>query len=116
MAGDDVLQRLMQTIRDRQQHATPNSYTATLFAGGTQRIGRKVLEEAAEVVQAAAEPGPAGQEHLVREAADLLYHLWVLLAHRDVSLEEVQRELTRREGTSGLEEKASRGAGPPPEG
>jgi len=70
---------------------------------------QKVIEEAAEVVEAAGEAGDEGRQHLVCEAADLLYHLLVMLAHRDVRLEEVEAELARRFGISGLEEKASRG-------
>ena len=65
--------------------------------------------QAAEVVEAAGEPDEAGREHTIREAADVIYHLMVLLALRGVKLEEVERELARRFGMSGLEEKASRG-------
>mgnify|MGYP000497042303 CR=1 FL=1 len=80
-----------------------------MFAGGVPKIGAKITEEAAEVVEAAGEPGSEGQAHLVREAADLLYHLMVLLAHREVRLDEVESELARRFGISGIDEKASRG-------
>lgn len=98
----------MATIESRKANPSEKSYTSQLLAGGTKRIGAKITEEAAEVVEAAGEPGDAGREHLVREAADLIYHLLVLLAHRVSSLDEVEAELARRFGISGLEEKASR--------
>jgi phosphoribosyl-ATP pyrophosphohydrolase len=84
------------------------SYTSQLFAGGLDKIGAKINEEAGEVIEAAREPGDEGRAHLVREAADLLFHLMVLLAQRDTRLDEVEAELGRRFGVSGLEEKASR--------
>ena len=69
------------------------------------------MEEAGEVVEAAGEPGDAGRSHLIYEAADLIYHLFVLMGHRDVKLSEVEAELARRFGLSGLDEKAARGGG-----
>jgi phosphoribosyl-ATP pyrophosphohydrolase len=66
------------------------------------------MEEAAEVVAAASESGEVGQTHLVHEAADLVYHLMVLLAERGVGWQQIGEELARRFGISGLEEKASR--------
>jgi phosphoribosyl-ATP pyrophosphohydrolase len=103
------LDQLEQTIRQRLADGdAAGSYTAKLLAGGVAKIGPKVIEEAAEVVEAAAEPGDAGREHTIREAADVVYHLMVLLASRDVNLGDVESELARRFGMSGLEEKASR--------
>ena len=107
--SDNTLQQLMATIEDRKRGGSGKSYTASLLAGGVNKIGAKITEEAAEVVEAAAEPGDEGREHLVREAADLLYHLLVMLACRDMNLTAVEAELARRFGISGLEEKASRG-------
>lgn len=104
------LDQLEATIRQRQQAGEADkSYTAKLLAGGVAKIGPKVTEEAAEVVEAAAEPDEAGREHTIREAADVVYHLMVLMAARGVELAEVEHELARRFGMSGLEEKASRG-------
>ena len=104
------LDQLEETIRQRQLAGEADkSYTAKLLAGGVAKIGPKVTEEAAEVVEAAAEPDEAGREHTIREAADMFYHLMVLLAVRGVKLDEVEAELARRFGMSGLEEKASRG-------
>ncbi len=95
-------------IADRQQNPSERSYTTRLLSGGVSKIAAKITEEAAEVVEAAAEPGAEGQSHLVREAADLIYHLLVMLACRGTSLREVEVELARRFGISGLDEKASR--------
>ena len=104
------LDQLEQTIAARKAAgATTESYTAKLLAGGIAKIGPKITEEAAETVEAAGEPGEDGRLHTVCEAADLIYHLLVLLAAREVQLSEVEAELARRFGMSGLEEKASRG-------
>ena len=108
MPSEDVFDKLMAVIESRKNEAADTSYTAKLLAGGVERIGAKVTEEAAELVEAAGEAGDAGREHFVYEAADLLYHTFVLLAARDVPLDEVRSELARRFGVSGLEEKASR--------
>jgi phosphoribosyl-ATP pyrophosphohydrolase len=103
-----VLTQLMETIVERKRKRPAKSYTTKLLDEGLPTIGKKVLEEAAEVVEAAGELGSPGQDHTVREAADLVYHLLVLLAWRDISLDQVEAELARRFGISGLEEKASR--------
>ena len=101
----DTLTRLEATIRDRLAASPGDSYVAKLAAAGTQRIAKKLGEEATEAVIAAL----AGDEaELVGEAADVLFHLMVLLAHKGVALEQVLAELERREGTSGLAEKAAR--------
>ncbi len=113
------LQQLQKTILQRQadlsgKHVTETlkiSYTAQLLAGGVQQIGRKVIEEATEVVEAVGHPGKDGRKHTIHEAADLLYHLLVLLTSRNIRLEEVELELARRQGVSGLEEKAMRHSG-----
>jgi phosphoribosyl-ATP pyrophosphohydrolase len=98
----------MAVIEDRRRHPSEKSYTTKLFRGGLQRMGAKLTEEAAETVEAAGETDAAGRAHLIHEAADLVYHLLVLLASRDVKLGDVELELARRFGVSGLAEKASR--------
>ena len=107
--GDDrtaaALDRLFAVIEARQGADPGTSYTAKLLAGGTAAINAKVTEEAAEVVAAALDEGP---EALARESADLLYHLCVLWADAGIRPDDVWAELARREGTSGLAEKASR--------
>ena len=105
---DSVLEQLMNVIRDRQANPSGKSYTTQLLAGGVAKIGGKITEEAAEVVEAASEPGDEGRRHFIYEAADLTYHLCVMLAHRGVQLAEVEAELARRFKMSGLEEKARR--------
>ncbi|WP_425400585.1 phosphoribosyl-ATP diphosphatase [Aeoliella sp.] len=103
------LDQLEQTIAARQAAGdADSSYTAKLLAGGVEKIGKKIVEEAAEVVEAAGEPDEAGRQHTIAEAGDVLYHLMVLMAHRQIKLAEVESELARRFGMSGLEEKASR--------
>jgi phosphoribosyl-ATP pyrophosphohydrolase len=79
-----------------------------LLAGGVPKIGAKIVEEAAELVEAAGEPGQAGHDHFVREVGDLFYHLLVMLCHKKCTLHDVEAELARRFGVSGIEEKASR--------
>lgn len=107
-AHDDIFSRLMEVLERRKSSTAEQSYTASLFAGGVERIGAKINEEASETVEAARESGREGRLHLVNEAADLIYHLLVLLAYRDVSLAEVEAELARRFGTSGHDEKGAR--------
>jgi phosphoribosyl-ATP pyrophosphohydrolase len=102
------LDELEQTIAERSASASASSYTSQLLAGGVEAIGAKVVEEAAEVVEAAGEPGDAGREHFLHEAGDLVYHLLVLMRSKNCSLADLERELARRFGVSGLEEKASR--------
>ena len=99
------LERLAATIDSRRGADPETSWTARLLSRGPTKAAEKFGEEAVEAIVAAA----AGtREELTREAADVLYHLLVLLAARDVALAEVLAELERREGTSGLDEKASR--------
>ncbi|MFV2068375.1 MAG: phosphoribosyl-ATP diphosphatase [Pirellulales bacterium] len=106
--SEAVLERLEAVIRRRRDELPEGSYTTRLVKGGVRAIGAKVAEEAEEVVEAAGEPGVEGERHLVREAADLMYHLLVLLSCRDVRLADVAAELAHREGVSGLAEKAAR--------
>jgi phosphoribosyl-ATP pyrophosphohydrolase/phosphoribosyl-AMP cyclohydrolase len=84
---------LSRTIAARKAHPPEGSYTAKLFAGGVDRIGKKIGEEATEVVIAAKNDDPA---ELVWETSDLLYHTLVLLAEREISLDDVGTELARR--------------------
>jgi phosphoribosyl-ATP pyrophosphohydrolase/phosphoribosyl-AMP cyclohydrolase len=88
-----ALTGLAATIAQRKLTPTPDSYTAALFAGGVDRIGKKIGEEATEVVIAAKN---ADRNELIWETADLLYHTLVLLAQREIELDEVGAELARR--------------------
>jgi phosphoribosyl-ATP pyrophosphohydrolase len=101
----DALHRLEMTAFERRSADPDTSYIASLYARGLPVITRKLGEEATEAVVAAL---CGTDEELVGEAADLLFHLTVLLAAKDIRLARVFDELARREGTSGLEEKASR--------
>jgi phosphoribosyl-ATP pyrophosphohydrolase len=103
----DTLTRLEATIAARRAAASDSSYVAQLHARGLPVIARKLGEEAVETVIAALS---GSTEELTKEAADVLFHLLVLLAEKEVPLADVLAELDRREGTSGLAEKASRGA------
>ncbi len=105
-SDSDILNRLYATIESRKGADADSSYTAKLFAAGLPKIAQKFGEEAVETVIAGAS-GDA--EHTVRESADLLYHLLVLWAATGVAPDDVWAELRRREGTSGIAEKASRG-------
>jgi phosphoribosyl-ATP pyrophosphohydrolase len=96
------------TIAARAANPSDKSYTSQLLTGGAPKIGAKIVEEAAEVVGAAGEVGDAGREHFIREVGDLVYHVLVMMRLRECSLADVEAELARRFGVSGLEEKASR--------
>ena len=111
----EPINRLMQTLQDRAKSRPAGSYTTKLMEGGAEKIGSKIREEADELIEAATEPGDAGREHFIYEAGDLIYHTLVMLAWRGVDLDEVAQELARREGTSGLVEKASRNSSKPSE-
>jgi len=104
----EALEALEQVIAARKGGDPTRSYTAKLLAGGVAAAGAKVTEEAEELVRAA---GDEADDRVVAEAADLLYHVLVVLACRDVSLGRVEAELARRFGVSGLAEKAARAAG-----
>lgn len=104
----EPLARLMRTLQERADARPAGSYTTKLLDGGPEQIGAKIVEEAGELIEAAGEAGEEGRDHFVHEAGDLIYHTLVLLAWKRVDLIEVADELARREGTSGLAEKASR--------
>jgi phosphoribosyl-ATP pyrophosphohydrolase len=113
MADAEILRALMSVIEERKANASASSsYVASLLRGGVPEIGRKVREEAQEVVEAADEEGEAGREHLVKEVADLVFHAMVMLSHRGASWPQVEAELARRFGISGIAEKASRNKDP----
>lgn len=103
----DTLSQLEATIARRRGADPATSYVAKLNTRGLPKIAQKVGEEATETVIAAL---TGDRAELVGEAADLLFHLLVLLGARDVPLAEVLAELDRREGTSGIAEKAARKA------
>ena len=101
-----VIDRLFEVIEQRR-HADPaTSHTAKLFAKGTRKIAQKVGEEAVELVIEAVR---GKRERIIEESADLMYHLLVLWADAHLRPGEIWDELIRREGISGVAEKAGRG-------
>jgi phosphoribosyl-ATP pyrophosphohydrolase len=108
MPENSILPTLMDVIAERKTRPPERSYVAALLAGGVPKIGAKITEEAAEVVAAADEPGPEGRAHLVHEVADLVFHSLVLLGLKDIPWSDVEAELARRFGISGIDEKEAR--------
>ncbi|CAM8651553.1 HisI Phosphoribosyl-ATP pyrophosphohydrolase [Paracoccaceae bacterium] len=100
-----ALNRLAATIQARKGADPESSWTAKLLSKGPEKCAEKFGEEAVEAIIEAVK---GEREKLTAEAADVLYHLLVMLAARDVTLDQVLAELERREGTSGLAEKAAR--------
>ena len=100
-----ALERLAATIDARRGADPATSWTARLLAAGPEKAAEKFGEEAVEAVIEAVK---GDRERLTAEAADVIYHLLVMLTAREVTLADVMAELERREGTSGLDEKAAR--------
>ncbi|HMM47363.1 MAG TPA: phosphoribosyl-ATP diphosphatase [Thiobacillaceae bacterium] len=101
----DILDRLAEALEARKQASPDASYVARLYAKGTDAILKKIGEEATETVMAAKDGQP---EKIIYEVADLWFHTLVLLAHKGLAPADVLGELARREGLSGLVEKANR--------
>lgn len=105
MIDTTILQRLAQTLEARKGADPASSYTAALFANGLDAILKKVAEESAETLLAAKD---GDKLHLVRETADLWFHTLILLSYHGLGPDDVLAELRRREGISGIDEKAGR--------
>jgi phosphoribosyl-ATP pyrophosphohydrolase len=101
----DILQRLTEMLEARKQLSPESSYVAKLFSKGEDAILKKIGEEATEVILASK---GGDKTHLVYETADLWFHCMVLLAQHGLRAEDVLNELARREGLSGIAEKAGR--------
>ena len=104
--SDDTLSRLAATIAARKGADPESSWTAKLLAKGPEKCAEKFGEEAIEAIVEAVR---GDRDRLTSEAADVLYHLVVMLTARDIALDDVLAELDRRAGQSGIAEKASRG-------
>ena len=89
----DFIDQLFATLQDRKNNPTPGSYTASLLADGEDEIVKKIGEEAVEVILAAK---GQGDQRVVEETADLVYHLLVLLVSRDLSWDDIRGELESR--------------------
>lgn len=100
-----ILKKLTETLEARKKDDPSKSYTASLYRDGLEAILKKVNEEAFEIIIAARQ---GDNKELVHEVADLWFHTLVLMAHKNLSAEDILNELSRREGTSGIEEKESR--------
>jgi len=109
MAERDVLERLERAIAARRGADPSASYVASLNAKGPDAVLKKIGEEATETVLAAKS---GAREAIVHETADLWFHCLVMLSAHGIAAAEVLAELERREGRSGIDEKASRGKGP----
>ncbi|MEC8530599.1 MAG: phosphoribosyl-ATP diphosphatase [Pseudomonadota bacterium] len=102
---DSTIERLYKTIAGRVDWDPDSSYTAQLLKNGNEKIAQKLGEEAVEAVVAAV---ANDRDAIIRESADLLYHLLVTWVNSGIAPEHVIAELERREGVSGLAEKAAR--------
>jgi phosphoribosyl-ATP pyrophosphohydrolase len=102
----DILEKLEETILARREADPKDSYVASLRAKGRAKMAEKLGEEAVEAVIAAVQDDA---QSMTGEAADVLFHLMVVLADMDIPIADVLNELARREGVSGLDEKAARG-------
>ena len=100
-----ILERLGQVIAERRARPSPESYVCALLAD-RERLEAKLREELEELIEAA---GTTDSAHVAHEAADLLFHVWVLLGAVELPAARVYAELERRFGTGGFAEKAARG-------
>lgn len=102
---NDILQTLAQVLEQRKSASPDSSYVAKLYHKGINSITKKIGEEATETIIAAKD---GDRNQIIYETADLWFHTLVLLTHCDIEPDEVLQELARREGISGIDEKASR--------
>ncbi len=106
---NDILQKLSTVLEKRKQESPESSYVASLHAKGLDKILKKIGEESAEMIVAAKDAKLSGNnQEVIHEAADLWFHTLVMLSHLGESAEPLLKELERRFGVSGIEEKASR--------
>ncbi|MBI3774496.1 MAG: phosphoribosyl-ATP diphosphatase [Gammaproteobacteria bacterium] len=102
---NDILTQLAQILEQRKSQSADQSYVASLYAKGLDTILKKIGEESAETIIAAK---GGNKDQIVYEIADLWFHTLVLLAQQELSPDDVLKELQRRFGTSGIDEKAAR--------
>ena len=100
----DIIDQLEQVLDERKDVESDNSYVASLYSKGNVYICDKILEEASELVEASEDT----TQRVIHETADLLFHVLVLLASRDIKYARIKDELERRFGTSGIDEKNNR--------
>ena len=102
---DEILSTLEKILEQRKSATSDNSYVASLYNQGTDKILDKISEESAEVINAAKDEG---KDKIIHEVADLWFHTLVLLRHKNISIKEIETELIRRFGVSGHTEKTAR--------
>ena len=102
---DEILSTLEKILEQRKSATADNSYVASLYNQGTDKILDKISEESAEVIKAAKDEG---NDKIIYEMADLWFHTLVLLRHKNISIKEIETELIRRFGVSGHTEKSAR--------
>ena len=100
-----ILKKLTETLEARKKDDPTKSYTASSYRDGLEAILKKINEEAFETIIAARQ---GDNKELIHEVADLWFHTLVLMAHKNLSAEDILNELAKREGTSGIEEKENR--------
>ena len=103
---NNIFENLFQTIEERKSKDPSESYVSSLMQKGIEKINSKIREETEEVCEASLEDD---KDHLVYEICDLLFHTFVLAGYKNITLSDIKKELSRRHGTSGHTEKASRG-------
>ncbi len=101
----EILSEVYQILKKRKKEMSNKSYTSSLFKKGDNHILKKIGEESTELVMASVKNE---KSEIIYEAADLFFHIMVLLAQKNIELDDIFEELKRRQGTSGLEEKAKR--------
>jgi phosphoribosyl-ATP pyrophosphohydrolase len=107
--SDAILKQLAEVLKQRKQASADESYVASLHHKGLNKILEKVGEESVETILAARDAEQSGDNSkVVYETADLWFHSLVMLSHLDIDVDEILKELERRFGLSGLEEKANR--------
>jgi phosphoribosyl-ATP pyrophosphohydrolase len=107
--SDGILKQLAEVLEQRKQSSADDSYVASLHHKGLNKILEKVGEESVETILAARDSEQTGDtSKVVYETADLWFHSLVMLSHLDIDVDEILKELERRFGLSGLEEKANR--------
>ena len=108
-----IIEKLYDVLQARKSADPESSYVASLYAKGAAKMAAKITEEAGEVIEEGVRLEKSPQDGVIREAltneaADLIFHLWVMLAHYDITPDDVDAVLEKRFGTSGHDEKASR--------
>ena len=101
----EILNRLIEVIKDRKLYRKENSYVSKLFESGQDLILRKISEESLEIVLASKS---FSSKEIAHEVSDLLFHILILIEYHGINFNMVLKELTRREGVSGIDEKKDR--------